>query len=904
MLGGLTEDQRRAEFALQAAYVVFIRLLLLRVCEDKGIFPHQNRFVSDGGIIYWQETIERYLPFARGNPYDRLLSMAYENAQNIYAHFFTGRDLFNWYTLDRERLIRALHRLNRFDFAGVDSDIVGAIYGTYLGRKQRKEKGQYYTPPPIVEYILDGVGYTGGRAIIGPNKRLIDPACGSGSLLVTAAKRLVAAYRDVGHGQLDPIAVLERAQDALYGFDLNPFACYLTEVNLLIQTLDLVKMALDAGRQPHLRRFHVYNVDALARPREMQFYQVAYDTALAAEHDEADRIKRREPGSRYANGFAFVVANPPYGATLTESYKATLHVDWPDVFRGEPDTYTFFLRLGVSLLGPAGKLGFITPNTYLMGANTTALRRALLDAGRIEEIVDLPSGIWTDANVDCVLLFLAVDTDAERRVANEVRVHLMAPDDKLGKLTARAWRETLTQPQSRWYRDPEHRIAIRHDPLLTHIEMACRVYPTARGEGVILTVGDVAATAHGIKPYEGTRDGPSNPYIQPRREVPPDEPEWKMLLDATAYVGRYEMRWGDAQPYIKYGPWLARPRENKFFAQPKLLVQAMRNRQLKRRLVATFDGEAFYNRNNLNNIIAKDDTRASLTDVDPMGGVRYDLKYVLALFNSRLLNYWFARRFDNVNINPAYFRQVPIHPADEGTQRRFVDVVDDLLAAHAALTAWRACGYTIRARPDGSALIDIPYDALQAEVQATHPDLGAFSLYDAWTTGHVSIPDGADRAATVSANVFVPARYPTSLVLRHNRLWLDVPDDQTRRYLAGYLRAPRWRGKTWDDIKTEAVVWEDERGYAAFFAAEADRRREILDLAGRAAHLDALIDDMVLDLYGITDAADRARIMGSAPREDEEDDESGGEVGEGARDLADQGGGGTDGENATEPVAR
>ena len=242
MLVGLSEYQRRAEFALQAAYVVVIRLLLLRVCEDKGIFPDQNRFVSDGGIIFWQETIERYLPFANGNPYDRLLSMAYENAQNIYAHFFTGRDLFNWYTLDRERLVRALHRLNRFDFAGVDSDIVGTIYSTYLSRKQRKEKGQYYTPRPIVEYILDGVGYTGGRAIIGSNKRLIDPACGSGSLLVTAAKRLVAAYREAGQGQFDPIVVLERTQDALYGFDLNPFACYLTEVNLLIQTLDLVKM--------------------------------------------------------------------------------------------------------------------------------------------------------------------------------------------------------------------------------------------------------------------------------------------------------------------------------------------------------------------------------------------------------------------------------------------------------------------------------------------------------------------------------------------------------------------------------------------------------------------------------------------------------------------------------------
>lgn len=160
-------------------------------------------------------------------------------------------------------MIRTLHRLNRFDFSGVDSDIIGVIYSTYLDRQQKKEKGQYYTPPAIVEYILDTIGYTDGRSIIGANKRILDPACGSGSLLVTAAKRLVAAYRDATASSLDPITVLERVQDTIFGFDLNPFACYLTEVNLLIQTLDLVKMARDAGGRPRLGRFNIHNVDAL-----------------------------------------------------------------------------------------------------------------------------------------------------------------------------------------------------------------------------------------------------------------------------------------------------------------------------------------------------------------------------------------------------------------------------------------------------------------------------------------------------------------------------------------------------------------------------------------------------------------------------------------------------------------
>ena len=129
---------------------------------------------------------------------------------------------------------------------------------------------------------------------------------------------------------------------------------------------------------------------------------------------------------------------------MTDAYKETLRLAWPEVFRGKPDTYTFFFKLGLELLGRGGRLGFITPNTYLMGTNTNTLRWQLLSAGRIEQIVDLPQGIWPDATVDCVLLFLAAEPDAEKRRAQSVQVNLLGLKDDLSKLTSRTWAETLT----------------------------------------------------------------------------------------------------------------------------------------------------------------------------------------------------------------------------------------------------------------------------------------------------------------------------------------------------------------------------------------------------------------------------------------------------------------------------
>lgn len=853
VIGGGTEEQQATEFALQAAYVIFIRLLLIRVCEDKGLFPH--RFVSDGGLKHWQEDIERYLRFASGNPYSPLLDMAYANAQNIYAHFFTGREVFNWYRLDRRQLLMALHRLSRFNFAGVNADIVGTIYNTYVARKEKKERGQYYTPRPIVDYMLDAVGYRSGPDIIGPDRRLIDPACGSGSFLVAAAHRLVAAYQDAPH-RPSPMQILRRVRDSLFGFDLNPFACYLAEVNLLIQVLGLVKEAHEQGVRQPLERFHIYNEDALTHPAAMFSYS-RFQTRLVEESAEADQIKRRAPGTPYASGFAYVVGNPPYGAEISDDYKAALRTDWAEVFYGQPDTYVFFFALAIRLLATHGRMAFITPNTYLMGVNSARLRRALLDAGQIEEIVDLPQGIWPDANVDCAILVLARDPDEARRAAHRPLARLMGLRDTLEKLTRREWQEELLQQQGRWMADPKAEMNIRYDDLLQRIEEACRV--SSNGGTKVLRLGDVTESSPAIEPYKTAQEGQQNLHIRPKSAVPSDDSTWHPLLDTHSFVGRYSLRWGAKHHYLHYGSWLWRAREERFFTSPKLLVQDMRNRALKRRLVAAYDDQRFYNRKNFSNIIARD-------------GSGYDLKYILALFNSSLLNYWFARLYDNVHINPSYFRQIPIAPADDTPQTDIVALVDALLTEHAALNRLREQGYHIAQRRNGADVIVLPYDCILEELQRTNPEVTPYRLGDALYTGLITLPAEADPTETLGRSIFVAPRHPTSVVLRRNKLWLDVPDTEIRDYLVTYLNRPQWAGKAWLEVAETALVpirEEDRRAFAALVEA---RRADIIARLSRIVQLDHEIDQHVFALYGITDPADQARIAGSAPPDDDEGD--------------------------------
>jgi len=102
---------------------------------------------------------------------------------------------------------------------------------------------------------------------------------------------------------------------------------------------------------------------------------------------------------------------------------------------------------------------------------------------------------------------------------------------------------------------------------------------------------------------------------------------------------------------VKLGrqPWysLHWPRDStKFELKEKLLVQFIRNLSLKKRIVATIDCEGLYADHGLNVIIPKNPA--------------YDLRYVLGILNSRLVNYFFQKKYLDINIKGVYLESIPI----------------------------------------------------------------------------------------------------------------------------------------------------------------------------------------------------------------------------------------------------
>jgi hypothetical protein len=126
LLAGASADKSRDEYFAQSAHLVLIRMLMVRVLEDKNLTP---RVFANGGAALWFRQVEpHYFNLAQGRSAARFLEIAYENAQSTYAHFYGDHRVFDWYVPDRITVIRVLHRLAGFDLSAMDRDIVGTIY--------------------------------------------------------------------------------------------------------------------------------------------------------------------------------------------------------------------------------------------------------------------------------------------------------------------------------------------------------------------------------------------------------------------------------------------------------------------------------------------------------------------------------------------------------------------------------------------------------------------------------------------------------------------------------------------------------------------------------------------------------------------------------------------------------
>jgi len=318
-------------------------------------------------------------------------------------------------------------------------DPVVHFYETFLQAYDptvREARGVYYTPEPVVSYIVRSVdqilkssfGCADGLADASktqvPNRDpsltvrgsrrmrrtveshrvlVLDPACGTGTFLCSVLDLVHRSLQDRGQGGMWPVYVREHLLPRLFGFELlmAPYA---------VAHLKLGMRLRDSGYDfVSSERLRVFLTNALEEPHEATGLPL-FTQALANEVQQANAVKRDLP-------IMVVLGNPPYSGhsanngpwmrdllrgkdTIADQSVADyFSVDGKPLGERNPkwlnDDYVKFIRWGQWRINQSGQgvLAFISNNGYIDNPTFRGMRQSLMSSFDAIYLLDLHGSV-------------------------------------------------------------------------------------------------------------------------------------------------------------------------------------------------------------------------------------------------------------------------------------------------------------------------------------------------------------------------------------------------------------------------------------------------------------------------------------------------------------------------------
>lgn len=671
------------------------RIIFLRMCEDRGI----ELYGKLQQLMNGQNTYARLRQF-------------FDEADAKYNsglfHFRKEKDrheppdeLTPSLTIDDKVLKSIIGSLyypaSPYEFSVLGADILGNVYEQFLGKvirltpshqakvedkpEVKKAGGVYYTPKYIVDYIVKN---TVGKLCDGKTPkevsklRILDPACGSGSFLIGAYQYLLDWHRDwyVNDGVTKHTKVIYQAAGSewrlttverkrillnnIYGVDIDTQAVETTKLSLLLKVLE------GENEQTLSKQFKLFHERALPDLGNNikcgnsligpDFYEGQIDML---DDEERYRINAFDWKSEFksimdAGGFDAVIGNPPYILQQTLNQRSVFYYLSSEFHaaRYKIDTYHVFFEKGLELTVNRGKLGYITPNTFLRNKHARELRNLMLSIANIDLLRVFYYPVFQGASVDTSITILskAKNPNAKHRV--EI-IRSKAVSDPL---------HSDYQSQKNWYDHPTQDFSF--PGLAGSDELATKIFDRSS------LLGDFATAYFGIQTFDRAR------FVKSNREAK----HFKPAIDG-ANIQRYmllpSMEFVDFRPEaIKSGG------KRQVYEQTRIGV-----RQIGEVPIAVLVPSGIYSLNTIYNVFFTKQTN-------------YKLQFILGLMCSKALRwYWRHSFFDNKETFPKVKKDallsIPIPKIDfdqsseKASHDRVVLMVERMMALHKQLASAR-----------------------------------------------------------------------------------------------------------------------------------------------------------------------------------------------------------------------
>jgi type I restriction-modification system DNA methylase subunit len=285
---------------------------------------------------------------------------------------------------ETQTIVKYFQRIN---LNKTDLDSKGKAFETFMGSYFRGDFGQYFTPRPIVKFIVDSLP-------IDHKSRVLDTSCGSGGFLLYALDKV----REQASEFYDEDTIEhfrhwhDFAEKNLFGIEINEQIARTAKMNMIIH---------DDGHT------NVIASDGLLGDTEMQ-------------------AKSGNKEFKY-NSFDFIITNPPFGSSIKQTEKAYMRqynlaikeVDWLNnpkasgtsgkaALRDSQSTEVLFLEQCHKFLVEHGYLAIVIPDGILTNSSLQYVRDNIEEMYRIVAVVSMPQTAFTatGAGVKSSVLFL------------------------------------------------------------------------------------------------------------------------------------------------------------------------------------------------------------------------------------------------------------------------------------------------------------------------------------------------------------------------------------------------------------------------------------------------------------------------------------------------------------------
>ena len=270
--------------------------------------------------------------------------------------------------------------LSDFQMKTNREDIVIRFYEDFLAAykpKMRERRGVYYTPEPVVSYMVRSVDemlkdkFNKPLGLADPEVMILDPACGTGTFLLWICQLIYQRFQELPEALTEGLVdkswsgyVKERLLPRIFGFELlmAPYAIAHLKLGLFLE---------ETGYQfTSGKRLGVYLTNTL--DDSIKSTEVLLEEYIAEESDQAIDVKRDKR-------ITVVIGNPPY--SISSANKGImierLMGRYKEAVRGErniqplSDDYIKFVRFSHDRIERSGFgiIGLITNSKYLSGAS-------------------------------------------------------------------------------------------------------------------------------------------------------------------------------------------------------------------------------------------------------------------------------------------------------------------------------------------------------------------------------------------------------------------------------------------------------------------------------------------------------------------------------------------------------